>query len=615
MIKLLPYIDDISITLPTILHYNCNYIYEDLTFGFFNKFLTDIYEYCRWKTGKKKLDIEYIKLLIVRLGIFKYWSSKKIEYLNFPSNIKEKLEKSNNETKIEICLIHLYENILKRSKKVKEIKNEFDIYIKNINDENDRKNFEIRFKALYARYLNSIEEIINLLSNNDYTKDYETDLNIIKLQIVKFCSKFKFYFFLQNPLNKDLNDKIDINNHFFLTQKLLTILPKDFDIDFQTFKDNEQKGDIININNILFLYIANKHIYETYIKNKNKLITILILGYIIDKEDKDIFFNEMHQKGIKNIIYISSCNIIDEIKLFFDKLFFNFIHDFISILVSKNNKVTIRSAFKESKTNFKNNFKNICLNYNYNNFNIPKIKIHMTNKYDTFEVEIAEDESIEISSKENTNYIYNENEYEDEKSRNDNIYYMKNPFAENKEININQPKKRLNKNQIKLPGIESLSENNFKDFLNGNIYNKKFFEYLVAEIEKRITKGGNIINICGNINSHIIDDLSKYFYMEKIFNDGVYIVRNINNISEFEDFIKSSLFSKNPSKLILLDQTKNNESIFDEELKKNIKKKNKTNLIICSRVDEKCENSIDIKYKEEVELNKKNKFIQFIINN
>ena len=611
LIKLLPYIDDISITLPTILHYNCNYIYEDLTFVFFNKFFTDIYNSYGWKSEKEKLDIEYIKSLIVRLEIFKYWSSRKIDHLNL-INQKEKLEKINNETKIEICLIHLYENILKRNKKVKEIKNEFDIYIKNIKDENDRKNFEIRFKALYARNLNSIEQINNLLSNNDYKKNYETDLNIIKYQIIKFCSKFKFCFFLQNPLNKDLNDKIDINNHFFLTQKLLTILPKDFDIDFKTFKDIDEQDNSININNILFLYIANKNIYETNIKNRDKiLIKILILGYNIDK---DISFEEMHQKGIENIIYISSCNIIDEIKLFFDKIFFNFIHDFISILVSKKNKVTIYDAFKESRTNFKNKFKNIY--NNYSKYIIPELRIDMTNQYDTFEVEIEEDESIEeISSKENLNYNYNENELEDEKSRIDNIYYMKNPFAENKEINVNKTKKRINKNQIKLPGIESLSEDNYKDFINGNIYDKNFFKDLVAEIEKRITKGGNLLNIYGNINSHIIDDLSKYFYMEKIFKDGIYIVRNINNPSELEDFINSSLFSKNPSKLILLDLTENNESIFDEELKKRIKEENKTNFIICSKKNENFEKSIDFMYKEEIVLNEKNRFIQSIINN
>ena len=374
LIKLLPYIDDISITLPTILHYNCNYIYEDLTFDFFNKFFTDIYNSYGWKSEKEKLDIEYIKSLIVRLEIFKYWSSRKIDHLNL-INQKEKLEKINNETKIEICLIHLYENILKRNKKVKEIKNEFDIYIKNIKDENDRKNFEIRFKALYARNLNSIEQINNLLSNDDYIKNYKTDLINIKHQIIKFCSKFKFCFFLQNPLNKDLNDKIDINNHFFLTQKLLTILPKDFDIDFKTFKDideqdNKPKCPISFINPVTF-------IGDTMITDDPELNSLMTLPYdftrvgsltraaIIDEtkgndsiEYKDSLseFSKNYNLSVASTIYsYAKSNITDLVMNFCIKVASKFYHtDSLNNILLPVDRNTIDNAIDLAGINLSN---------------------------------------------------------------------------------------------------------------------------------------------------------------------------------------------------------------------------------------------------------------------
>ena len=176
-----------------------------------------------------------------------------------------------------------------------------------IEQEKNKKNYEIRYKALCARALNSIEEIEDLLK---LYPDYKKELNLLKKQIIMYSAKCKFYFFLQNPLTNTLCEKIEINNNFYLTQKLYKIIPKNLQVEFKSFNDNYKVDELNDLKNIIFLYLANKSLFKQFIQRNDKTIniTILILGYL-DKELTKDNIKDLHNKGIKNIIYISN---IDE---------------------------------------------------------------------------------------------------------------------------------------------------------------------------------------------------------------------------------------------------------------------------------------------------------------
>ena len=220
--SLFPYIEDISITLPSLLNYNRSDIYTEKVIKFFEVIFD-----CNFKQFNKNFEYN-IKALNIRLGIFEYWYTQRFECFTRALErigIKSKnnyaqLEQLNFETKIECCLIQIYDNIKKKDKNIKKLQDEFNEYIKKINDKNEKNNYIIRFKALCAQCSNSIEEIENLLNIKD--NEYIKDLTYIKDDILINISRYKFYFYLQDSLgNKNHINYIDVTNNFYLTQKLL----------------------------------------------------------------------------------------------------------------------------------------------------------------------------------------------------------------------------------------------------------------------------------------------------------------------------------------------------------------------------------------------------------
>ena len=623
---LLSYIDDISITLPTILHYNHNYIYEDLILKLFEEKLEGKYKEFKKKYKNNDQKVKNMRKLIIRLGIFKCWTSKKLDFLNttlekVDIGKKSEMHLVTNETKIECCLIKIYEYTKKGNKKIDELRDDCKSFIDKIEEEKNKKNYEIRYKALCARALNSIEEIEDLLK---LYPDYKKELNLLKKQIIMYSAKCKFYFFLQNPLTNTLCEKIEINNNFYLTQNLYKIIPKNLQVEFKSFNDNYKVDELNDLKNIIFLYLANKSLFKQFIQGNDKTIniTILILGYL-DKELTKDNIKDLHNKGIKNIIYISNIDEkCQELIYFipkyciFEKMFYEFIHNFISILVSKKNNININKAFQEAKGNFNKSFRYLQ-NYDIK-LAIPKIEIDMDDDDNTFEFEHL-DEDIETSNNEDINYLKNEFAYEDEKSKNDNVYYRKNPFSERKEI-----EKELSRgtilSYIRLPGIDYINDDIFKNFLNGGIYDIKKFEQLVNSI--RNTTETNVFYIYGQFIYQIGDDLCKYFFMEKMYKNGIYIVRSISNKEEFKRFIDSIAINKNDSKLFLFDKSFNMNNIIDDEIIGKMNKLNNTFFIICSEKKE--INKDKIKYYEFcseskdqniIQVNERYKVIQSIINN
>ena len=601
--KLLTYISDISITLPTILHYYHNDIYEDLIMKFFEEKFE--MKYREYKKNENKDKIKYIRKLLIRLGIFKCWASKKFNFL------KESLEKVgirrkgdikdlSEDTKREYILIRIYEHIIKNDNNIEEIKKDFQLYINKIEDKTEETNFDIRYKALCALCINSLKEIEFLQNNKNYKNEYD----LLKNEIILYSSKNKFYFYLNNPLDASYDYPIEINNNFYLTHKLLNILPKNFQVDFKTFRSISMGKEKNNIKNINFLYLDNKKFFEEYIMknnikndNKNKIhIKILILGYLDNNIEKGDL-NKLNKNGIKNIIYVSNYDINlkhlskDKVPLFciIQKLYFQFIHNFISILFSKKNNININKAFKEAKGNYNKSLKYIFRNYFKEDLIIPKIEIIMDDEDDTFEFEYKEDDSGDLYNNEKINYIKDENDYENVKINNENIYYMKNPFAEKKEIAMNY-KKSFNRKFIKLPGVESLNEEYLIRFINGGLYKIPKFKKLVNSIEEAM-KTKNIFYIYGNLISKIGADICKYFYMEKEFENGIYLVRSVNDREEFESLIDSDNNKKEGLKLVVINKIFNQNKIFNNEIINKMNEKKKIIFIICS-------DNQEIKYRE-----------------
>ena len=352
----------------------------------------------------------------------------------------------------------------------------------------------------------------------------------------------------------------------------------------------------------------------------------MILGYL-DNDIKKEKLDEMHKIGIKNIIYISNfvnnwvMKLKNMVPIFcvFQKLFFQFIHNFISILFSKKNNIYINMAFKEAKRNFHKSFKYIFQNYNVD-LNIPNIEINMDDEDETFEFEYLEDESIETSNKENKNYNdEDENYYEDRRRKNESIYYMKNPFTEKKEIRKDYVR-TVNQKYIKLPGLEYMNKDNLIRFINGGIYEISKFKEVVDLIETKVNT--NIFYIYGKLIFKIGQDICKYFYMEKKFKNGIYFIKTINDIEEFESFIDSKKIIKNDSKLIVFDQISDQDKIFNDKIIEKMNKINNTIFIICSKVQEIKNKEIKFfefvsKDKDEnlMNINKEYILIQSIINN
>ena len=283
---------------------------------------------------------------------------------------------------------------------------------------------------------------------------------------------------------------------------------------------------------------------------------------------------------------------------------------------------TIKKAFTEAKIYFRRNFKNIyeALGIKIDFEKIPKLEIHMKDDNDKFEVEPFENDNFELINKENIKYIHDEYEYEDEDSIKDNVYYKENPFAKGIEIETKPKKTIINKNVIKLPGIESFKD--FNEFMNGNLYNRQEFKKLVDSVKNGIEKN-NIFNLYGTINSQIVDDLCKYYYMEKIFIDGIYIIRKIDSESEFINFIdsiKPKYKNNNKSILVVLDKLNNNNlflDFFHDALKAMMKTENIIFLICSKEREGQIENGKEFSYteeKEEKDLNEKYDFIQSYIN-
>jgi len=304
------YISQISICLPTILHFqNCN-IYKNRICELF----------------KERLGFLGLNRSRLRLRMFIYWFSGDYNIIpndiDLDSNIiKEKNNKEiiklNNDLKIEFNLIKVYDFIKKNDKENFDIS---DIYeeCKNYCKENSN-NFNLaKLNLLYSmalknkdnkKYLDEALKYANIDNNNKYMK-YMKILSLI-MKAEYFLSKYEFdkfndlitqcekevkknSFYLQNTdinykLDKAINDKnikykkhtrnklffftstpffdekgnplkTESNNSFYLKYNLITQLPKNLKIEFNNIEKNFLKDlEKCLYNPVRFIYIGSDH--------------------------------------------------------------------------------------------------------------------------------------------------------------------------------------------------------------------------------------------------------------------------------------------------------------------------------------------------------------------
>ena len=602
------YINDISISLPTLLCLTDNYYLVYLIIDSFE----NMYEKLIKEEEENKTKINEI---ILRLGIFKY------EISHNPKFFEKSLKLANISD----------ETIINLSKEAK-----FEYYLSKIFDCSIRKKSNIKELILECNNLlneETVKEKIKIINTKRLNDIYKIEKNPRKI----------FYFLFDNPLDNEL--KTDLNNNFYLAQKLKTIIPSTFDIEFKSYEDKNKINKIDsenfkdfnefflkknNLINISFLYISSKDLKEKFFKyceneqQKGIINTkILILGYLGNDEDFEKEKEILVKKGIKNIIYISKnskLNLDKDVSAYdkksyyyyLEKYFIEFIHDFVSFITSKYDYCSIQKAFNKVKIDFISKFRRLIeLNEpskNDNSENQKKeeslttedfwkiINIESSIEDDNFEMEYNDDEEETLNKEQKViKDIYDEYEHEYNKMKN--IYYRKNPFSEESETKL---KKIKYKNYMKLPGIGDLSAKNFLRFAEKGLYitNKGG----INELKEAIIKN-NIVNIYGNNNVFELgDELCKYFYMMGKFQNGIYIFSQrgfeegmiyLNNIIRLKDNENKDNNNRTLILLKLLD-LKDKESIIKKI--KSLNEKNSAHFVVCS--ESKSESSEKVYYYE-----------------
>ena len=591
--KIKIYINDISITLPTLLYFTENFYLLDLIIDFFEKkvFISKK-EAKEEKEEKEEKEQPNINIPILRLGIFKYWITRNPDYFQNSltlSNILEYPNLLNDDEKFEYYLSKIFDCIIKKEKNFEEYKSECD---KLLNSEKNEEIKEINRKRL--KYV------------------YEEALNTFKID-----SKNIFYFLLEDPLKKE--NKTQLNSNFYLTQKLSTIIPSPYIIQFKIddreldlIKSSQKDNKLINIS---FLYYGNKDLKENLFtfcdENKTKIgIKILIFGDLDNKENfsKDI----LNEKGIKNMIYIYNNNKIKfnenvseynkkSYYYYFERFFIEFVHELVFSITTKFEYCSIIKAFNEAKNNFEDKFRRIFdLNTSLKEEDLTQMKASI---YDLIKIESTIDDDHFVNEylngeEENLNNFRNKNkniydiydEYEYEKNKIKNIYYRPNPFSEG--IRETPIRKRKYKSYMKLPGIEDLNPKNFLYFAENEIYGVN--KVIISELEEKICNNNKVINIFNNeIVFDLGDELCKYFYMKGNYPNGIYIISQ-KSLEEKNSLLENLKLNMNRNQdnnkaLILLKlidfNTKENIAKKINDATQNLNKKNNNNInfVVCTK--------------------------------
>ena len=303
------YISQISICLPTLLHFQHNYVYE--------KRILEVF--------KERLGFLNLNKSRLRLKIFMCWFTEDSNLVpndvDFETNLikdkkSEEIERLNNDLKAEIDLIKIYDFIKKKDKEnydISGIYNEcLELCQKNKNNFNlaklnilygmtlKNKDNKIYFvnalkyanedKNVYMRLLSLIMEAEYYLSKYEFdrfnekiaqceneikckeNKLHNTDINN-KLDKVKKDkddkykkhTKNKLFFFTSSPFFDENRNplKTESNNSFYLKYNLITELPKNLKIEIKNIgEDFLEDLEKCLYNPVRFLYIGSDQYNE-----------------------------------------------------------------------------------------------------------------------------------------------------------------------------------------------------------------------------------------------------------------------------------------------------------------------------------------------------------------
>ena len=205
-----------------------------------------LFEYLKEENDTK------INELILRLGIFKYWVSKNPNFFQKSLELAGLSDENNiclnKEAKFEYYLSKIFDCIIKKNKNIEQFSYECKRILKEEKSDNNELN-EKRLNNLCSQALNKIDQ----------------------------NPKNTFYFLLLNPLKSQFKTKS--NRNFYLTQKLLTILPSNYGVEFKTLENKDYlKENENDLKDMRFLYLEgkDKKLFDFFKKGEKMNIKILI---------------------------------------------------------------------------------------------------------------------------------------------------------------------------------------------------------------------------------------------------------------------------------------------------------------------------------------------------
>ena len=602
------YICQISIYLPTILHFKNSLIYRNLILDLF-------------------LNSNDLDKYIIKLKMIKFWISEKAK-LNLKQKERELI--SEGDEKAEFYLITIYDYIIKR--KNDDISSIFENCQKNIKEEdffnlsrlnllygiytNDKKFFQEaekygkKSKNLYLELKSKLMQIECLLNENTFD-NFDKEINecikikndniakdnslknsdieekiskLFELKHEKFNNYVKniLFFFHSTPFYDENNKplKTESNNSFFLKYKLNTKFPK-LQFDFQKI-DKKLKNLKKCLNYpIRFLYIGSDLFndqgnicYEdeafkgNFIKNEDieeiiknskckDTCDIVILGFLNSQN----LYKKFESNNFRHIIYIKEFDSLNKIFIqqpylyfYFQKNFFNFIQEFILNLSKSRGFLTIKEAFRRANNNFNEVMKSKFFfekdekktsDSSENIINILYLAGKEEYDDDICDFGLFNDDNFNSYSNKEVK-IKERDIYDeiDEVMKNNNIYFRKNPFKNDFQEKEEKVEEKKRLKYYKLPGKDYLRYSNFKRFIEKGFFGMKD---ILRDIINNI-KNFAYLNIFGNEfrgKTKLYEEACKYLYMNGDFKKGIFIIlKNFRTIKSIPE-LQSRAHNKN----------------------------------------------------------------------
>ena len=619
------YFSQISICLPTLFHFENNYIFENRIVELFIE----------------KLGILKLRESKLRLKMYRYWVngdnilfdehelSKGLIKNNENNEEKAQL---NNEFKAQFYLMKVYDYIRKKDKR-----DDLSYFFKECKKISENNNFNLcklyllTYKALnnnddnYLRYVldKSEDNYLKLLSlimmakhylaKNDFDKfneyiskcekekddlsnEYKWENTDIEYQIDKAKEeknnfyKDRLFFFTSSPFfdkeGKPL--KTESNNSFYLKYNLFTELPKNLFLEFRNIDDNFLNdlktylynpihfiyigSDYYNCDGDLFYttkgfksqYFEKKEIKQT-LENSKNISDIVILGFLNSEKISQYF------KKFPHVISISESSQLNELfqkypyyYFYFQRCFYIFIKELLVNLSKK--YLTLDEAFWRANEVFTNKFMEIK-NYrkeediiNNLNFldNILIIKSDEKRKNEIFfnNFEDVINQNFDSSSNNLLNSINAESKNSLEIGLNNSPNLQKELYLNDEKKEMSEDKKKKSKQFFKFPGNDYLNDKMFEKLYSDRIYGMKdtLKDLITQVLDNRYV---NIygLSLCGK--TKICFELCKYFYMNNLFEEGIYYINlkkinTIKNKKELNDLINKNKINNDRINNVLL---------------------------------------------------------------